>query len=307
MSTFDLTSTPPPETLLEGLPRRATLTLPELRHAATLAGRAPLPFDITEAATTGGLDDRMGGVPTSADDAAYHAAIGSLHEPADSLARRGLAADGTLDAGVAGALGVLATPRVAVEIDVRIGEVQAKSWQRAVAGAVSSLSTVDGIVFDLAWFDPRQWPLELARVAVLPEDVTAQTSQVPDLLDVPFDLLNAVGEALAHGRPELVPVLAAHHSGEVIDGDGRPLADAEVVAILTAFFAEARGRLRLLATQVADQPRVPVGVVSWVLLADRWRTLRPHRDDDQSRVEIRGVDAADLAAAAAPVLATVTR
>ena len=47
MPTIDLsTPPPPPATLLDGLPRRVTLTLPELRLVAERAGGAPLPFEL---------------------------------------------------------------------------------------------------------------------------------------------------------------------------------------------------------------------------------------------------------------------
>ena len=51
MATVDLTTPPPPPTgLLDALPRRVSLTLPELRLAASLAGDAPLPFELAEPA-----------------------------------------------------------------------------------------------------------------------------------------------------------------------------------------------------------------------------------------------------------------
>ena len=50
-----------------------------------------------------------------------------------------------------------------------------------------------------------------------------------------------------------------------------------------------------------------MGVVSWVLVADGWRAFRPYHRDDEPRVELRRVDAGDLAAELAPVLAEVAR
>ena len=50
-----------------------------------------------------------------------------------------------------------------------------------------------------------------------------------------------------------------------------------------------------------------VGVVSWVLVADGWRALTPHRADGAGRVDVRRVEPEDLAADLAPVLAEVTR
>lgn len=306
MATIDLTTAPPPpRSLLAGLPRRATLTLPELRVAAEHAGGAPLPFDAT-APERHALHDRLGASQGADDDAAYATALGALHDPSESLARRGLLVDGSIDPGIAGALGLLATPEVALEIDVLAGDIRAKSWQRAADGAVATLATADGIVFDLAWFDAPQWPLELARVAVLPEEVTLGRSQVPDLVDVPFELSTSIAEALRADRADLVPVLVAQHSGTSIDGDGRRLPDADVATILQSVVTESQGRLRVLLTQVSAEI-APVGVVSWLLLRDGWRAVRPHRQEGVDRLEIRGVEPADLSAMLAPVLAGVRR
>ena len=78
--------------------------------------------------------------------------------------------------------------------------------------------------------------------------------------------------------------------------------------MLPALYDETRGRLRALVTDVRDQGGSVVGVVSWVLLADGWRALRPHDNGDENRVSrSRRVDAGDLATELAPVLAEVTR
>jgi len=48
MPMIDLGSpSPAPVDLLDGLPRRVALTLPELRFVAERAGGAPLPFDVS--------------------------------------------------------------------------------------------------------------------------------------------------------------------------------------------------------------------------------------------------------------------
>lgn len=306
MATVDLsTPHPAPESLLDGLPRRVALTLPELREAAARAGDAPLPFDVTEP-RVGDLDDRMGQSRGSAEDSAYLAALASLHEPVDSLTRRGLIEDGVLDAGLAGAVGLLATPAVALDVDIRVGGVQAKAWHREAAGAVATLATVDGIVFELAWFEAPQWPAELARVTVVPEDVDLADSAVP-AVDLPFDLASAAAEAVRTGRNDLLHVLVGQQHGRVVDADGATVPDSEVQTLLTALYAEAQGRMRALVTDLSSGDAAVVGVVSWVLLADGWRSLRPHQDGDEPRVEVRRVEPADLAVELAPVLAEVTR
>ena len=105
---------------------------------------------------------------------------------------------------------------------------------------MATLSTSDGIVFELAWFAATEWPGELARVAVLPEDFTLRTSQVPAGLDLPYDLLDAASEAVASGRPDLLPVLATRASGGVSDVEGATVGDAEIALTTGAGTLERR-------------------------------------------------------------------
>lgn len=316
MSTVDLSNpTPAAPTLLDGLPRRVALTLPELREAARLAGGAPLPFEVT-APKTGALENRLGVSRAGSDDAAYVTALESLHDPQDSLARRGLLADDQLDAGLAGAIGLLATPTLALDADVRVGSVQAKAWHRCRDRAVATLATVDGIVFDLAWYDVPQWPAELGRIAVVPEDVDLSDSRIPTLVDLPFELVSAASEAHRSGRGDLVDVLVSSYADGVIDGDGAPLSASETTVLLDALSDEVRGRLRVMVTTLpcegaeegaATAATGVVGVASWVLVGDGWRAFRTHDAGGEQRVEIRSVQPDDLAPELAPVLAVVTR
>src|SRR3954471_9531873 len=133
MPTIDLgPPRPTPHDLLDGLPRRVALTLPELRFVAARANNAPLPFDLHDP-STGGLDDRLGASRGADEQTAYAAALRRLPDPATSLARRGLligGPDGVVDATLVGALGLLATPAIALDLDVAAGAVQVKSWHR---------------------------------------------------------------------------------------------------------------------------------------------------------------------------------
>jgi hypothetical protein len=171
---------------------------------------------------------------------------------------------------------------------------------------VATLSTVDGVVFELAWFGADQWPGELGRVGVLPEDLPVHASAVPAYVDVPFELADAAAEAARSGRSDLVPVLAAQLTDEVLDADGRPLTELEVTAVLQAFSLESQGRLRALVADVSGDETTVIGVVSWTLLADGWYALRPREVDGRHRVQISRVDPSDLATELAPVLAEVT-
>jgi hypothetical protein len=306
MPTIDLTTPPaPPEGTLEGLPRRLALTLTELRLLAEKAGNAPLPFDVTQPGAENPLESRLGQSRLAADDQAYVAALDTLHDATDSLTRRGLLTEDGADAGVVGALGLLATPATAVDLDVVVDALRARAWHRRRGNAVATLATTDGLVFELAWFDSEQWAAELGRVAAPPEDLQPETSVLPELVDVPYELLDAGAEALRSGRPDLLGTIVAHHSGATTDVDGTPVDDATVANVVTGLVSETQGRLRALVADI-DAGGTTVGVVSWVLLNDGWRQLRAHRDGDSHRVEVRRVAPTDLATTLGPVLAEVT-
>jgi hypothetical protein len=311
MATVDLTSPPPPPSgILDALPRRVGLTLPELRLAAARAGGAPLPFELLDTGPPDAdpLEDRLGRTRASTEDRAYAAVLATLHDPTETLARRGLLSDDVLEDGLAGALGLLATPDVAVDLDVVVDGVRARAWHREADGAVATLATADGVVFELAWFPATAWAGELTRAAMLPTDHALRGTTLPDVIDVPFELLDAAGEAVRSNRFDLVPVLAARHSGTALDAAGEPIGDVDLASMLSALVIGTRGRLRALGADVSGEQTDLVGVVSWVLLADGWRALRPHRrspDGVDHRVEVRRVEPDDLAVDLAFVLSGV--
>jgi hypothetical protein len=311
MPTIDLgaASTRPAHSpgLLAALPRRLTLTLPELQVVAERAGSAPLPFDLRNRPADSPLSNRLGRTPALADSAAYAAAVAALHEPEAALSRRGLLVDGALDEGLAGAIGLLASPAVALDLDVTAGGGRVRAWHRQRAGAVASLATADGIAFELAWFATEAWGRELGRVAVVPPELTDGVSSVPDRVDLPYALVDAAAEAAHSRRGDLVSVLVAEHAADCLGEDGAPLPAFEVVALLDALVGECRGRLRVLAADVTGDRTGIVGVVSWVLLPDGWRALRPRAVDGVERVSAVRVVPADLASELAPVLAEVVR
>ena len=308
MVTIDLTApAPAAANFLDGLPRRLTLTLPELRHVARLAGNAPLPFDLSDLAESpGGLEGRLGQSRRSVEDTAYAAALASLHDADETLRHRGLIShDGQIDAGISGAIGLLATPALALDIDVSVANAHVKAWHRQAGNAVATLATCDGIVFELAWFATDQWPGELARAAGIPEEVVMSESAVPAEIDLPFHLVDAVGEALRSGRSDLVPVLLSQHGEAIVTGGSEPLDQAAMATAVAAVHTESQGRLRILAARVSDAETTEVGLVSWVLLADGWHSAASHQVEDASRLSVRRTSPSELATELAPILAQV--
>src|SRR5690606_29040030 len=128
-----------------------------------------------------------------------------------------------VDPGVAGAVGLLATPGTAVDVDVVVEDVHARAWHRHGGDAVAALSTVDGLVFELSWMPVAAWPDELARVAALPEEVPLGRSEVPRHAELPFELVDAAGEALRRSRGDVVETLVVRHSGASVDAAGHSL------------------------------------------------------------------------------------
>ena len=184
--------------------------------------------------------------------------------------------------------------------------VHARAWHRRAGDAVAALATVDGIVFELAWFHTSRWAEELARAGVLPEDCPMTDSEVPAFLDLPFELADAASEAARSGRSDLLPVLTEQSDGAALGVDGESLGANVMTSVLTALTAESRGRLRVLVADVTGDETTVVGVVSWTLLADGWHALRPRDVEGRHRIQIAAVTPIDLATELAPVLAEVT-
>lgn len=276
-----------------GVPRRVGLTLPELTFACATIG-APLPFEPLEQREDG-LQARLGQTRSTVEDDALARALEGCGDGGASLRRRSLISDdGNLEPGIAGALGLLATPDVVVDIDVVVDGVRAHAWHRQQGGAAASVATVDGLVFELSWYPAKAWPAELGRVATLPSDTERRTSRVPDHLQVPYSVADSVLEAIRTGRTDLVPTLTS---------DDTTLADA-----LKALAEETHGRLRAVVAGTGDPSAAAIGVVAWTLVADGWRALRTTTGPDGGLdLALTSVEPSELAADLAPVLAEVAR
>ncbi|UUZ60920.1 hypothetical protein [Nocardioides sp. B-3] len=138
-------------------------------------------------------------------------------------------------------------------------------------------------------------------MADIPDDIRLSESSVPEEIDLSFHLVDATGEALRAGRADLVPVLMRQHGKGIVDGQAEPIDDTVAATAVGAIHTEGRGRLRVLAARVSDEATTDVGPVSWVMLADGWHSLTPHRVDDESRLTVRRTHPADLASELAPV------
>lgn len=287
---------------LAAAPRRIGLTLPELLEAARLAGDAPLPFEVGDAPTPGDMERRIGGSSATTEDAAYRSVLDALPDAATNLAVRALVTDGVLDAGVAGALGLIGAPAVAIDVDVALPDTRLRVWHRQAGEAVATLATADGIVFELGWYAAEAWPAELARAVTLPEELSGDRSGVPAYLDLPLGLAEAAADAVGAGRTDVLDVLMAR--GDRCLGADGPLDTAQARSAVLAACQEARGRMRaLVARTPAGGPPQTIGVVSWTLVADGWRHLRPYRSSDGPRIALEPAEPADLAALLAPTLA----
>ncbi|MFE7226081.1 hypothetical protein ACFU7D_14920 [Nocardioides sp. NPDC057577] len=293
MTTIDLGPAPAaPTEPWAGVPRRVGLTLPELTHACEAIG-APLPFEVATHLDDG-LDARLGQTRSAAEAEALAHAVAGFGEGSTSLRRRELLdADGTLDAGIAGALGLLATPEVVIDLDVVVDGLRGRAWHRQKGEAAASLATVDGLVFELSWYPSAAWSTELGRTATVPGETARLTSAVPEQLEVPFATADAVFEALRTGRGDLVPVLT--------DGD------VVVSRALEALSTEAHGRLRAIVATTVDPENPLIGTVSWTLVNDGWRSMRTVSLDGELTLLITSVEPSELAADLAPVLAEVAR
>ncbi|TQL70748.1 hypothetical protein FB381_4690 [Nocardioides albertanoniae] len=293
MTTIDLGPAPAaPTEPWAGVPRRVGLTLSELTRACEIIG-APLPFEVNDRQEEG-LDARLGRSRAAAEAEALTRAVAGFGDGATSLQRRDLLdSDGTLEAGIAGALGLLATPEVVIDLDVVVDDRRGRAWHRQKGEAAASLATVDGLVFELSWYPSAAWTTELGRTATLPGDTARMTSSVPEQLEVPFAVADAVFEALRTGRGDLVPVLT---EGDIV-----------TATALEAMATETHGRLRAIVASTTDAEDALIGTVSWSLVNDGWRSMRTVSLDGDLTLLITSVEPSELAADIARVLAEVAR
>jgi hypothetical protein len=200
-----------------------------------------------------------------------------------------LPAEGPLDDAMVGALQLLEDPEVRVDVDVAVRrsgrEWRVRSWQGLRGGRVATVSTVDGHTYELSWLVDDMWRLELARAATVTQPFTGAPGPpvVPDLVELPYELLLATGAAWHRRRTDLIAELG-RGLGDGLRIDGGPIAD-DRTPLLTALHAEARGRLQALVSRGGL-----VGQISWLRYGDGWRQLTPYTRGRERFVRVEKVD-----------------
>lgn len=294
-------------------PRRVRLARAALDRLARLAGvESPATRMVDASGPPAGSGARLGG------------AAGRTQErpvPDDELdsvlTAAGLVHDGLPTAEGGAVLAVWHAPALVVELEVlvvlRRGAVRVRSRHRNLDDWVVCLSTADGTSFELAWLSADDWWLELGRAAhvdtrTLRPAVDAEA--VPDVVETPWELLLATGEAVRRRRHDLLEQLVADHSGLTRAGATpdtlRTLDDGDVRRWHAQLEQSSSGRLHATVSGRSTRGRPGAGIVEWVLLPDGWRSLTPFRRDGWTMVRIERRSAVDLPRALAVLAAEVT-
>ena len=281
------------------IPRRVRLTRAAVDRLAELTGvpspAAPMPEPVGGAASS--LLGRLGDdVPAPATP------VADLDE---ALVAATLLADGVPTEEGRAVLAVWHAPALAVELEVlvrlRRGTVRVRSWHRNLDDWVVCLSTGDGNAFELAWLAAEDWWLEIGRAAHV-DTATLRESEyaapLPAVVETPWELLLATGEAVRRHRTELLDVMVADHTGTTLAGDSadalETAADADVRLWHEQLEADSRGRLHAAVMGRGRRGRPGVGIVEWVLLGDGWRSLTPVTRDGWTMVRIERRSVVDL-------------
>ena len=277
-------------------PRRVRLTRAAVDRLAELTGvPSPAPPMLAGGAAEG-LVGRLGDGPVPA------APVDDLDE---ALVAATLLADGVPTEEGRAVLTVWHAPALAVELEVlvrlRRGTVRVRSWHRNLDDWVVCLSTGDGVAFELAWLAAEDWWLELGRAAHV-DTTTLRESQyaapLPAVLETPWELLLATGEAVRRHRTELLDAMVADHTGTTLAGDStdalESAADPDVRLWHEQLEADSRGRLHAAVMGRGRRGRPAAGILEWVLLSDGWRSLTPLTRDGWTMVRIERRSVVDL-------------
>jgi hypothetical protein len=261
---------------------------------------------------------RLGGAP-----AVPPVGASSEGEVDDVLERAGLLAAGAPTAAARAVLTTWHAPSLAVDLEVLVdlarGRARVRSHHRRLGDRVVCLSTAGGAALELAWSPVARWGAELGRAARV--DLATlrpargsgsgswpEAEAAPDVVETPWDLLLASGEAVRAGRPDLLDRMVADHPATTLAGRRPDLLDDAGVDDVRRWHEQlestSRGRLHAAVLGRGSRGAV-VGVVEWVLLPDGWRSLTPFTRDGWAMVRLQRVRPRDLPRALAPLAAGV--
>lgn len=300
-------------------PRRVRLSRAALDRFAELAGvESPAAQMVASSGSLDTLGDRLGNLGT---DAGPAPSDGSP-DPVDSDLDDVLATAGLVDGGVpteegGAVLTVWHAPVLAVELEMlvslRRGKVRVRSWHRNLDDWVVCLSTGDGQTFELSWLSADDWWLELGRAAHVDTSTLSaapDAEPIPAVVETPWDLLLATGEAVQRRRFELLDQMVSDYSGLTLAGDApgtlETADDADVRRWHEQLESSSRGRLHAAVMGRSERGRPGAGIVEWVLFHDGWRSLTPFRRDGWNMVRIEQKSPVDLPRELAVRAAAVT-
>lgn len=302
-------------------PRRVRLTRAAIDRLAELGGaESPATQMVASTGSLDGLGDRLGTLgqdpprqqPTVAADGSS-----SREDLDEALAAASLVEDGAPSAEGRAVLTVWHTSALAVELEMLIalrrGKVRVRSWHRNLDGWVVCLSTADGDSFELSWLSTDDWWLELGRVAHVDTSrlsATPDGDDLPDLIETPWELLLATGEAVERGRVDLLDQMVSDHAGMTLTGgslDSLETAhDHDVRRWHEQLERSSRGRLHAAVMGRSESGRPGAGIIEWVLFHDGWRSLTPFTRDGSNMVRIESRSPVDLPRELAVRAAAVT-
>ena len=298
------------------VPRRVRLSRAALDRFAELTG-VPSPAEqmLTSDSSLEGLGERLGEVVRGREPVEAPAVgAGDLDEV---LVAAGLVVAGVPTEQGRAVLTVWHAPALAVELELLVslarGKVRARSWHRNLDDWVVCLSTGDGQVFELGWLSADDWWLELGRAAHVDTRTlrpAPDAGPVPDVIETPWELLLATGEAVRRRRHELLDQMVSDHSGMTIAGDRldslETADDGDVRRGHEQLEGTSRGRLHAAVMGRSERGHPGAGIVEWVLFHDGWRSLTPFTRDGGTMVRIERMAAVDLPRALAVRAAEVT-
>jgi hypothetical protein len=290
--------------------QRVRLSRAAVDRLADVAGVAsPVDQLLAREPTSSGVG-RLGGAP------AVPPAEGEVD---DVLERNGLLASGAPTAAARAVLTTWHAPSLAVDLEVLVdlarGRARVRSHHRCLGDRVVCLSTAGGAALELAWSPVAKWGAELGRAARVDLDTVrpapdsgSDSEAAPDVVETPWDLLLATGEAVRAGRPDLLARMVADHPATTLGGCRPDLLDDAGVDDVRRWHEQlestSRGRLHA-AVMGRGRRGAAAGVVEWVLLPDGWRSLTPFTRDGWAMVRLQRVRPRDLPRALAPLAAGV--